>query len=291
MKQIILLLAFGMVWLANPISAQTTNVGIGTTNPAEKLDVNGNINLNGTIKVNGQDGQAGQVLMKNSSGQLSWGSISEFKNFRVFTFTFTSATQTFSIPAGVTRMGAEIWSGGGGGAAGGGGGSGGYAYRILDVSGGGSLSIIVGGGGQGAFPPTAAVAGGLSQLTYGSNNFAVSGGNGASTSFPGFGGSLFTYSGNLDILSQQGQTGRKNQLSYQQYSATEFVLYTRYGNGGLAPFQPATGGEGGQSFVSTTTGFTLNESFGAQGYGYGEGGGGGLTNGYPGAAGRVVVWW
>ncbi|MBL0135932.1 MAG: hypothetical protein IPP79_19115 [Chitinophagaceae bacterium] len=151
MKQIILLLAFGLVWLANPISAQTTNVGIGTTNPAEKLDVNGNINLNGTIKVNGQDGQAGQVLMKNSSGQLSWGSISEFKNFRVFTFTFPSATQTFSIPAGVTRMGVEIWSGGGGGAAGGGGGSGGYAYRILDVSGGGSLSIIVGGGGQGAF--------------------------------------------------------------------------------------------------------------------------------------------
>ena len=64
MKLIILLLAFGMIWHANPVSAQTTNVGIGTTNPAEKLDVNGNINLNGTIKVNGQDGQAGQVLMR-----------------------------------------------------------------------------------------------------------------------------------------------------------------------------------------------------------------------------------
>ncbi|MEQ1935687.1 MAG: hypothetical protein ABL962_17660 [Fimbriimonadaceae bacterium] len=62
MKQIILLIAFGMVWLTNSVSAQTTNVGIGTTNPAEKLDVNGNINLNGTIKVNGQDGQAGQVV-------------------------------------------------------------------------------------------------------------------------------------------------------------------------------------------------------------------------------------
>lgn len=289
MQKLILLLALGLI--CNPLLAQTTNVGIGTTNPVEKLDVNGNINLNGTIKVNGVDGQAGQVLMKNNSGQMSWGSLSEFKNFRVFTFTFPSATQTFSIPAGVTRIGVEIWSGGGGGAAGGGGGAGGYAYRVLDVFAGGTLSIIVGGGGQGAFPPTAAQAGGISQVSFGTANFAVSGGNAALANFPGTGGFMFSYSGNLDILSQRGQTGRKNQLSYQQYSATEFVLYTRYGNGGIAPFQPSTGGEGGQTFVSTTTGFTLNESPGAQGFGYGEGGGGGLTNGYPGAEGRVIVWW
>jgi hypothetical protein len=34
------------------------NVGVGITNPAEQLDVNGNINVTGTIKANGVDGTA-----------------------------------------------------------------------------------------------------------------------------------------------------------------------------------------------------------------------------------------
>lgn len=34
------------------------NVGVGITNPAERLDVNGNINVTGTIKANGVDGTA-----------------------------------------------------------------------------------------------------------------------------------------------------------------------------------------------------------------------------------------
>ncbi len=289
MKKTTCLLALLLAFFQMVSFAQ--NVGVGTVNPAEKLDVNGNINVTGTIKVNGQDGQAGQVLMKNNSGQLSWGSLSEFRNFRVLTYTLANATQTFTVPAGVTRMGVEVWSGGGGGAAGGGGGSGAYAYRVFDVTEGSTISVIVGGGGQGAIPPGSATAGGNSQVSYSTNNFALTGGSAASASYPGAGGYLFTYSGNLDIQAQQGQTGRRNQLSYQQFSATEFVLCTRYGNGGVAPFQPVTGGEGGTAFVSTSTGFTLNEVFGGQGYGFGEGGGGGLSYGYPGAAGRVILWW
>ena len=253
--------------------------------------MNGNINLTGTIKVNGQDGSAGQVLMKNNSGLLSWGSLSEYKNFRVFGFTFANATQTFTVPAGVNKIAVEIWSGGGGGSIGGGGGGGGYAYCVLDVFPSGTVNIIVGNGGQGGLSGAAGQMGGSSSVSFSTISLGVGGGFGAFVNFPGFGGNLNSYSGGLDIVSYYGQTGRKNQLSFQQISATEFVRYTKYGNGGIAPFQPNTGGEGGQAFVSTTTGFTLDEIFGAQGIGVGEGGGGGLSNGYPGAAGRVIVRW
>lgn len=286
------LLLFACFFLfLHSLSAQTTNVGVGTANPVEKLDVNGNINLTGTIKVNGQDGASGQVLMKNANGALSWGELGGYKNFKTFVFTSPSATQTFIVPAGVTKVAIEIWGGGGGGANGGGGGGGGYAYRVMEVSPGNPINIVVGGAGQGATGTGNASAGGITQVTYFTSGFGVTGGSGAFSGFPGAGGNLFSYSGELDILSSPGQTGRKNQLSYQQYSATEFVLHTRYGNGGTAPFQMSTGGEGGQSFVSNSTGFTLNEVFGAQGYGVGEGGGGGLSFGYPGAAGRVIIRW
>jgi hypothetical protein len=88
-----------------------------------------------------------------------------------------------------------------------------------------------------------------------------------------------------------GQTGRKNFEQYQQVSPTEFAVYTRYGNGGTAYQQVPTGGEGGFSHVSTSTGFTLREGFGGQGYAPGEGGGGGKSFGYSGAFGRVIVRW
>lgn len=273
------------------LSAQTTNVGIGTTNPVEKLDVDGNINLTGSIKINGQDGAAGQVLMKNSSGLMSWGSLTGYKNFKVFDFTFPNATQSFTIPAGVTKIAVELWSGGGGGSIAGGGGSGGYVYTVLDVFAGGTLNMIVGAGGQGGSGGAAATNGGLTQASFSGLSLSISGGAGAGVNFPGIGGTLSSGSGAIDVIVSQGQTGRKNQFTYQQISPTEFVLYTKYGNGGSAPYQPSTGGEGGQSAVSTTTGFTVKEIFGAQGYGVGEGGGGGLSFGYQGAAGRVIVRW
>ena len=88
------------------LSAQ--NIGIGNSNPAEKLDVNGNINVTGTIKANGTDGLPQQVLMKNSSGALTWGSICDYKNFSMFVL-----SGSFIIPAGVTKVAVEIWGGAG----------------------------------------------------------------------------------------------------------------------------------------------------------------------------------
>jgi hypothetical protein len=44
------------------------NVGISTTVPSEKLDVNGNINFSGALKVNGNSGQQGDALLTTVSG-------------------------------------------------------------------------------------------------------------------------------------------------------------------------------------------------------------------------------
>ncbi|QQS59861.1 hypothetical protein IPN35_03260 [Candidatus Peregrinibacteria bacterium] len=49
------------------------NVGIGTTSPTEKLDVNGNINFTGELNVNSAPGTSGQVLTSNGDGSApSW---------------------------------------------------------------------------------------------------------------------------------------------------------------------------------------------------------------------------
>ncbi len=92
-------------------STTAQNVGVNTTNPTERLDVNGNINVTGTIKANGIDGSANQVLMKNGSGNLAWGDLCEYKN----AVTLFNASGTWNVPAGVTRIFIEVWGAGGGG--------------------------------------------------------------------------------------------------------------------------------------------------------------------------------
>jgi hypothetical protein len=48
-------------------------VGIGTTNPTQKLDINGDLRLTGTIyDYYNQPGVSGQLLLKNSFGGLQW---------------------------------------------------------------------------------------------------------------------------------------------------------------------------------------------------------------------------
>ncbi|MBL0139394.1 MAG: hypothetical protein IPP86_12845 [Bacteroidetes bacterium] len=47
-------------------------VGIGTTTPLAKLDVNGNTNINGTLKITDGTEGAGKVLTSDASGNGSW---------------------------------------------------------------------------------------------------------------------------------------------------------------------------------------------------------------------------
>ncbi|MFT3822382.1 MAG: hypothetical protein QM731_00630 [Chitinophagaceae bacterium] len=86
------------------------NVGIGTTNPTEKLDVSGNINLTGTIKTNGQQGTEGQVLTTQADGKLAWSNNTQIKNQKTFTGPFAL---NWTVPDGITTVFFEGWSAGG----------------------------------------------------------------------------------------------------------------------------------------------------------------------------------
>jgi hypothetical protein len=48
------------------------NVGVGNTNPLNKLDVGGSMNISGTLKVGGSSGTAGQVLASNGAAPATW---------------------------------------------------------------------------------------------------------------------------------------------------------------------------------------------------------------------------
>lgn len=56
------------------------NVGIGTTTPAEKLDINGSIKMSGELKPNGIAGTAGQVLTSGGNGTMQWSSLTTSSN-------------------------------------------------------------------------------------------------------------------------------------------------------------------------------------------------------------------
>jgi hypothetical protein len=76
------------------------NVGIGTiAPPTEKLDVNGNINMNGNLRVNNTAGQPNQVLMTNNSGNTFWGDMGDYKNIASF-----NQSDSWAVPAGVTKL-------------------------------------------------------------------------------------------------------------------------------------------------------------------------------------------
>ena len=106
MKKYLLLIIF---YLQHITFSYSQNIGVGNSNPQEKLDVSGNINVTGTIKTNGVDGTAGQVLMKNNNNLLSWATICDFKSMATFIDTSVLSSQ-WNIPAGVTKKPAATHS-------------------------------------------------------------------------------------------------------------------------------------------------------------------------------------
>lgn len=69
------------------------NVGIGTTNPQAKLDVNGDVNIENRLLLNNTAGNSGQALVSNGSGTApTWQNIAYGNNDR---FLFVTSTENF----------------------------------------------------------------------------------------------------------------------------------------------------------------------------------------------------
>lgn len=271
------------------------NTGIGTTNPQEKLDVNGNINVSGTIKANGVGGAVGQVLMKNSNNILTWGDMCDYKNFVTIGF----GSGNWQVPAGVSKIMVELWGGGGGGNVHGGGGGGGYVQALFTVAEFQNVIYSVGDGGTGALNANGGF-GGSSSVTYGTPSVYAAGGMGANYLSPSYGsggngGTGSSNVGGFTFKGVSGQGGSPFSVSYHQYNATTFYQTGQGGKGGDAGNTVNTGGIGTFYVGNSGSNIIVQNHFGGQSVVPGGGGhgtysfGGNTYVGGNGAPGRIVI--
>lgn len=264
------------------------NVGIKNATPLYPLDVAGDINTNGVVRVNGNAGTSGQVLKSNGDGTMAWDEVGDYKNYVTFNFTTTGAVQNWVVPAGIAKIKVELWGGGGYGThiflvsqetSGAGGGGGGYVTGYFDVTAGASVSVVVGGGG------TVGVNGGNSRVDVGPKALIANGGtngvyNATGPRFElGIGGS-FSAIGTTNYAGTPGQMGQPTITYFDQKSATDFVRRLEYGSGGNAGNTLYTGGKGGYDLSNMTTPATLVRTYGSAGA---VPGGGGASNGPTGS--------
>lgn len=66
--KLLLLPAMTLLWT----TAQAQNVGIGTLTPSEKLDVDGNVKISGTLKLPSNSPGPGKVLTSDAAGNATW---------------------------------------------------------------------------------------------------------------------------------------------------------------------------------------------------------------------------
>lgn len=254
----------------------TGNVGIGVIGtPTAKLHVNG------TVRITDGNQAAGRVLTSDASGNAAWQDAPCMEHRIVYSTPISGAT--FTVPAGITRLFIEIWSGGGNGSAysasaafqvnGGGGGSGGYANFFLDVTPAANVSVNVG-----------SVASGVnSGISYSGNFISINNGfNADNLTGPGFGGTLAlnTFS---NVFFSKGSVGVFNTNTVYTIGATTYTEY-RGGKGGDAPF----GGAGGFGEIARS-GYNSGSDSGAF---PGGGGGASTSNGTTikaGGTGAVII--
>lgn len=206
------------------------------------------------------------------TGGANWSSFSAVHGAQTYA---TPGTYTLVVPAGVTRVFAQVWGGGGGagsgtvaGASGSGAGGGGYSEKLCTVSPGDSIPVTVGGAGTGSSGAFNGTAGGSS--SFGSFNSATGGGFGSYSAGGGqatVGGAGVGSGGDLN---ETGQTG---------------------GTGSVPLAGTGQGGGGGGAFCTSSTGASF--ATGGQGASPGGGGGGGANsnNGGAGGNGLVIVRW
>lgn len=272
-----------LVWC---LAAAAQNVGINKTNPGQPLDVNGNVNVDGKILVNGVQGATDQVLVTTSTGATAWANMGNFSNVRGFT-----QTGTFTVPAGITRIMVEGWGAGGGGSSGGGGAAGMYIQSIQTVTPGQVLTITTGTGGAHATTTPGLASDGTQTTITGSSPFislTAAGGKGAFNTAPGY-ATRFGISGGVYIQST-GESGEANTLIYAQKNSTTFTIIRKYGDGGAAPPGYNMRSQGETISFNENTGAVIEANNPTFAPFPGGGGGGGLL-GEDGAAGMVNIWY
>ncbi len=275
--------------------AMGQQVGVGTSSPTERLDVNGNVNVRGQLKINGQGGQPGQVLQMGANGLQQWTSAFGYKNRREY---FIDGT--FTVPAGVTEIMVIGVGGGGGGAKGGGGASGSMCLAKVKVVPGNQFNLQPALRAFGAAAENDNGSDGRNTQVSGPAAFIMvaNGGYGASSSYPGDGyyGSAFGDS-IVYVETRAGQYGEVTKETYSQRLTNEFVTVRQYGNGGASLLPPYTVQQG--TFFAFNSATLLNVrliygSFSRQTHD-GSGGAGGNTLdgrwGSAGEAGRVIILW
>jgi hypothetical protein len=285
--------SFVFLALLFSFTAKAQNVGVGTTTPVERLDVNGNINVTGTIKANGVDGTANQVLMKNGSGILSWGDLCDYKNYALFRAT---GNQTWIVPAGVTQIVVEVWGPGGGGSQYCGGGGGGYARALYTVIPGQTITMDIPVGGAGGATPAN---GSVTSVFVGPNGvFAFGGfrgGTSATSISAGMGGGA-DVAGNFNNFTYiTGEPGEIATIKFISSGTTSYET-TEGGYGGNGANSSATRGTPGYRLNQLPAGTGIRHAFPEPGRQPGGGGGAGYAtispgnvNGAAGGAGMVLI--
>ncbi|MFH1583364.1 MAG: hypothetical protein ABIB72_03545 [Candidatus Falkowbacteria bacterium] len=269
--------------LGNSSIFDNGNVGIGTTGPGHKLDVNGNIGLavSSYINFGATDGTSGygfrdnggNIQYKNSGG--AWTNISDtvvrFSALRVYV-----TSTTWTKPTGFAYATVRVFGGGGGGGGAGGssgwnnpgagGGGGGYTTKTFvssDLS--SSQSATVGAGGAGGA---------------GNSTFGIPGAVGGTSSFKSISSTGGGGGGGARGVGGAGGVGSGGEANQNLRGINGGVSVVPGGAGGAAAGVIFGGGAGGTAY-------------GAAGNAYAGGGAGGNTpGGYggAGAAGAVIIY-
>jgi hypothetical protein len=271
------------------------NVGIGKSNPSEKLDVNGNVNISGTVKANGVAGTTGQVLTSTGSG-LAWSSIGSAMGYKKC---IMLGSTSWNIPANVNEVMVEIWGGGAGGAGNAGGISGSYARTVKTVIPGTSITCIAGNGGTGQNGTTNPTSGVASRATFSDGSYLEAAGgyitlNSVASGWLGYPDLGYAY--NLDnYYLIPGNMGERTSHIFGQKSATVFTEQVQYGAGGIPVGLLSANPNIGSSYYyengSTVFSKIARLPYVANPY-YGSGGSADSdTYGQPGGNGLILIWW
>ena len=288
------------------------SVGIGTTSPVASAALEVSSTTKGFLPPRLTPTQrdaiaspaTGLVVYNTLSGLLNvWNGVSwtegisatEAGTLASQTFTLTRAEQTYTVPAGITRLQVDVRGAQGGAGSGQGGGRGGQVLATLAVTPGEVLRVYVGGAGDNA-PGS----------TNGNGGLVVAGGyngGGETANYSGAGGG----GGASDI--RQGGAATSNRVVVGGGGGGTYSIYPGGNGGGLLGFTggsanlyiPGTGGTqsgpgtsaGGSPPASGPNGGGSSSNPGGGGgggyYGGGAGGGGGSGGGGSGFADPVAT--